>query len=189
MKQSFKRVLLPTISQALGCLAVSILLIGFLYRDQILHRIRSGSLSAVLKEIGYSNQLASVTNSPIVHTVVIVAFWSAIGLVAYTIVWSLVNVLIEAKNEVVLETAYTNKSAFIQRARTPLLQLALASALFIGLLICAHIVFPFWLRLAYSGISAATLIAMAGYTLAAVAGMTATLYALLLLGQLIFWLG
>ncbi len=189
MKQSLRRVLLPTWGQAWGSLGISLAIIGLLYRDQIWQRIRSGSVNTVLGQLGYNNQISGITNSPVVHTLVIVAFWSAIGLVAYTVVWSLINVMIEAKNEVVLETAYTNKSAFVQRARTPLLQLGLAAVLFIGLLVCAHTAFPYWLRLAYAAINATSVVTMAGYAVLAVGGLTINIYALLLLGQLIFWLG
>jgi len=189
MKQSFFRVLIPTFGQALGCTGASILLIGFLYHDQISHRIKDGALNNVLGQIGYGNQLASITSSPIIHTLVIVAFWSGVGLVAYTVVWSLINVAIEAKNELVLETAYTNKSAFAQRVKTPLLQLGLAAGLFIGLLFAAHVIFPFWMRLAASAISTQSITTSLGYAVAAVFGTAATIYVLILMGQLIFWLG
>jgi len=189
MKQSFKRVLLPTIGQAVGCLGVAVALIGFLYRQQILQRIQQGSGIQVFGQLNYGETLASVTNSPIIHTAVIIGFWSGVGLVAYTIVWSIINVMIEARNEVVLETEYTNKSALAQRIRTPLLQLALAAGLFVGLLVGAKWVFPFWLGMANTALRATGALPAVGYGLLSVFGMGLTIYLLVLMAQLVFWLG
>lgn len=189
MKQSLKRVLLPTFGQAFGSLAAAVLLIGVLYRDQIVHRVQDGPGAHVFDQIHYGDSLSGVTNSPIIHTAVIVAFWSGVGLVAYTIVWSVINVMIEARNEVVLETEYTNKSAFAQRIRTPLLQLALATGLFSGLLLSAKWVFPFWLGLADMGLRAAGTLQLAGLIAASALGTGLTIYLLVLIGQLVFWLG
>lgn len=189
MKQSFLRVIVPTLNQTLSCLGVSILTIGFLYRSQVWQRLQTGALTSVLGDVSVSNRLTEATKSPIMHTFVIVAFWSAVGLVAYTIVWSMINVLIEARNEVVLETAYTNKATFISRAKTPLVQLALAAALFIGLFASARYVLPFWLHLAFTGIYTSNSLMMLADLVAAIIGMAATIYVLLLLGQLIFWVG
>lgn len=189
MKQSLKRVLIPTLGQGLGCLGLSTLLLAFLYYDQIFDRIRSGTKATNLGQISFASQLSSVTQSPFIHFGVIVAFWSGVGLVAYTIVWSIFNVMIEARNEVVLETEYTNKSAIVDRIKTPLTQLALAAILFTGLLLSARIVIPYWLHLAFLGISSTSAIGIVGHLVAAIFGLAATIYLLILLGQLVFWLG
>jgi hypothetical protein len=189
MKPSLRKVLLPTAGQALVSLLASIVLIGFLYREQILQRIKNGTSAQLINQIGYGNALSRVTNGPIIHTAVIVAFWSGVGLVAYTIVWSFINVMIEARNEVVLETEYTNKAALTQRMRTPLAQLALAAGLFGGLIACAKWVFPFWLDLAATAISTAQIWKASVMLLAPIFGIALTIYLLILLGQLVFWLG
>lgn len=189
MKPSLRTVLLPTVGQAVGSLLASIVLIVILYRQQIIHRIRNGTSGQLINQLGYGNALSKVTNGPIIHTGVIVAFWSGVGLVAYTIVWSFINVMIEARNEVVLETEYTNKAALAQRIRTPLAQLALAAALFGGLIACAKWVFPFWLNLAATAITTDQLWKASLMMLAPIFGIALTIYLLILLGQLVFWLG
>ena len=189
MKQNLRQVLLPTFGQALGSLTASLLLIGVLYHNEILQRIENGSGTLPLNQIHYGSILAGVSDSPIIHFAVIFAFWGGVGLVAYTIVWSMINVMIEARNEVVLETEYTNKSALAQRLRTPLLQLALAAGLFAGLLASAKWVFPYWLKLADTAFRSTALTQTAAYGLAAVLGTGLTIYILILIGQLVFWLG
>jgi hypothetical protein len=189
MNQSLKKVIIPTLGQSLASILVSMLLFLALYRDLFWQRLVSGSLGRAISQVNYGDELSSLTQSPIVHTLVIVGFWSAVGLVAYTIVWSLINVLIEARNEVVLETEYTNKSAFYDRVRVPMTQLALAIVLFVGLYLTAKLTFPFWLSLVYLALTAQSLGVMLLYLLLATLGAAINIYAILLLAQLVFWVG
>ncbi len=188
-QSSLKSVLVPTFRQAAGCLAASLLVIGFVYRTQIWHRLSQDSLSKSLKNINYGDSLSSITNSPILHTAVIVLFWGGVGLVAYTLIWSLINVVIEARNEIVLETTYTNRSNFNDRLHTPLLQIGLAIALFAGLFLTAKFGLPYWLNLAFMSVNAVSLLLTIGYGLAAVLGLATNIYVLIMLGQLVFWVG
>ncbi len=152
-------------------------------------RLAKGSISQNLSAINYGGVLTPITSSPIARTSVIVLFWGGVGLVAYTIVWSLINVAIEARNEVVLETTYTNRSDFVSRLHTPLLQFALAIGLFVCLFLTAKYALPFWLGLASRGVSAPGTLMALGLVAGAVAGMAGNAYFLMLLGQLVFWVG
>ncbi|HSX14583.1 MAG TPA: hypothetical protein VLE72_01575 [Candidatus Saccharimonadales bacterium] len=187
MSQSLRRIIVPTWGQALGCLSISFLTLVILYRDQIWQRLTAGGLGGILMQVDYSQTLADVTNSSLVHTLVIVLFWSAVGLVAYTVVWSLVNVVIEARNEVVLETEYTNHGAFWGRLRVPAMQLGLAIAMIAGLFISSKFIVPYWLDLVSTGLAASAMWLSVSYFAIAVLGGAVNLYGLLLLGQLVFW--
>lgn len=191
MTQSLKRVLAPTPVQAIVCFLVSLVGMVALYREQIWRLIQAGtgSLGAELGAIDYGSGLTSIVQSPILRTAMIVGFWSAVGLLAYTVVWSLVNVLIETRNEVVLETEYTNRGAFVARIKTPLLQLALGVGLIVALYLSARVSIPFLLDLMSTGLASAELWQTIAYSLLAVMGGAINLYVIIVLGQLVFWVG
>lgn len=189
VRSSLRNVLVPTVRQAAGCISGSIVLILIIYRNQIWARLTQNSFNQVLKNVNYGDAFSTLTSSPIVHTGVIVVFWGGVGLVAYTIIWSLINVVIEARNEVVLEATYTNRSNFSERLHAPMLQLGLAAALFVGLFLSAKFALPYWLNLAFQAINTTSMLVTIGYSLAAVMGMATNAYVLIMLGQLVFWVG
>lgn len=85
----------------------------------------------------YLGVLGFLTKVPAANTAVIVIFWSGIGLLAYTVVWALINATIEARNEIVVETEYVNKGRLWDRFRAPLLQAVVSIALF-GSVLCVY---------------------------------------------------
>lgn len=191
MNQSLKRVLTPTPIQAISCIMTSLVVMIALYRDQLWHRIQTatGSVGAELTMLDYSGSLANIVQSPILRTAMIVGFWSAIGLLAYTVVWSLVNVLIEARNEVVLETEYTNRGALWSRLKVPLLQLGLGVALILSIYLSARLTLPLWLDLMSTAMVSVELWQTLVYAAFAILGASVNLYAVIVLGQLVFWVG
>ncbi len=186
MDIDLKRLLVPSLSQALGCIGLS--LAGFiaLYRQEIGNRFGTQRISGVLSGTNYRQALANVTNNGLSHTVVIIFFWSLIGLLAYTVVWSLINVTIEARNEVVLQTEYVNRSGIAGRLKAPLLQITLAVILVVLLIVSAKLIFPFWLDLFYSALTLPGWGSLVIDLVAALVGSAANLYFLFVLGQLVF---
>src|SRR5207253_1444341 len=95
----------------------------------------------------YQRHLDQLSNVAAINKFVIALFWSGLGLVAYTLVWGVSNVVIEARNEVVLETEYTNKGSLWRRLVVPMAQAGLALVL-LGLLLAeAKWIFPMWISL------------------------------------------
>lgn len=76
-------------------------------------------------------QVKSLGTSRVVSILAIVLFWSAIGLVVYTIIWIAMIILTEARNQVVVETDYVNRGSLKDRIQGPVLQIIV----FIGLLL------------------------------------------------------
>lgn len=186
MDIDFKRLIIPSLTQALTCLALSLAAFIGLYRDQIGTRLGTKQLTSALKGSDYRQALANLTNNGLSHTVVIVFFWSLIGLLAYTVVWSIINVSIEARNEVVLQTEYTNRSGVANRLKPAFLQIAMAVILFVALIVSAKLIFPFWLNLYYSGLTQTGWGPLVVELITALVGSAANIYFLMVLGQLVF---
>ncbi len=56
------------------------------------------------------NRFGQFLSSSITSNLALVTFWATIGLIVYLICWGGYNLLIDARNEVTLETQYTNQA-------------------------------------------------------------------------------
>ena len=103
-----------------------------------------------------------------------VTFWATVGLIAYLICWSTYNVLIEARNEVTLETKYTNRGHWIGAVETLGLK-AVGGMVLIGLVALLKPGLALWLALAIPIFTTPTMYntALAGI---AVVGLAVQLY-------------
>ncbi len=135
----------PSPAQLAGFPLGMLLVLFWLFRDDLARRI----IPAVPQDLAasrtdYAHQILTRLDTPAIHSVVIVVFWSLVGLVAYTLVWGLSNLALEARNEVVIESAYVNKGRPIDRVAAVGWQVARATLLFAFLLLTAYILAPFW---------------------------------------------
>jgi hypothetical protein len=135
-----------------------------------------------------SNDLHQIINpflsNPITAQAALIIFWSAVGLVAYLACWSVYNLMIEARNEVTLQTEYTNKVPNLGFLAT--LGIKAVCALGLGLLIYTFWpLSPFWVSLAGAAIAhpgiQSILIALLG-----ILGFTVQLYIVFVFIQLTF---
>ena len=186
MNLGLKRLLIPTFGQVLGSLAAALAIFIALYRDQIAQRFGGEQLNNVLSGGSYKAALATLTNNGLAHTLVIVLFWSLIGLLAYTVVWSIINVSIEARNEVVLQAEYTNRSAIFQRLKAPITQIVLAVILVLCLVASARLLMPYWLDLFGNALLSAGWLQLLIEFLVGLVGTATNLYLLYVLTQLVF---
>lgn len=108
----------------------------------IINRVSSEPLPKSLSSEDYLGSLGFLSDMPFVNTAVIVIFWSGVGLVAYTVAWALINAVIEARNEIVVESEYLNKGRFWDRYRQPLLKSALVLILFAWVVLNAKWLLP-----------------------------------------------
>jgi hypothetical protein len=91
----------------------------------------------------------AVLRSSLASQVALMTFWATVGLIAYLICWGAYNVIIEARNEVTLNTAYTNRGHW----RGPYETLALKAAGAVGLAITFGLLkysLSFWVSLSAS---------------------------------------
>lgn len=128
---SVRTILVPPKTEIIIYFLLSTLTFGFINIGTIINKFTSEPLSSpTVSADDYLGTLGFLSDMPLVNTAVIVIFWSGVGLVAYTVAWALINAVIEARNEIVVESEYVNKGSLWSRFQEPLLKSALVVALF-----------------------------------------------------------
>jgi magnesium-transporting ATPase (P-type) len=142
---SLIRRLLPSPLQLVGFPIGALLVLSGIFYEDLSRRFFSRTLlGQSLQGADYTSGLLRGIDTPVVHSTVIVVFWSLIGLLAYTVVWGLGNVMIEARNEVFIQTSYVNKGTIGARAGAMGRQLLWATILVIAFLATALVLVPLW---------------------------------------------
>src|SRR5205807_458541 len=117
-----KRLIIPEPGQVIICLASSLVIIVLIFRDWLSgYLTRPANISSSQLANTYQQQLALLNQSPLVRNAAIVIFWAAVGLLAYLFYLILSNLLIDVRNEVVIETGYKNQGRLQQKLKMPLL--------------------------------------------------------------------
>jgi hypothetical protein len=103
-----------------------------------------------------------------VRTIVEIGFWALIGLGCYVIYLALTNAVIDARNEIVLDTEYTQRSTGRGYLSQYGPQIAVALVLMLFLVLAGKFLLPSWLHLVdslvFDGFSPAhALTALTGY--------------------------
>jgi hypothetical protein len=182
----WRRLVIPTRIQLAAYFVGSCLInLGANYKLLFQRWLSDPTMKSGIMADDYLRQLDKLANFQAAGTAVIVIFWSGVGLAAYTIVWVILNAVIEARNEVVIETEYTNKGLFQQRLKGPLIQAGLALALFVWLILNALYFLP--LAVQHFGL----FILLGGFSqwpnlILPLLGLTADLYILSVLAQAVF---
>lgn len=180
-------VVLPTPGQALGFGILAISLLVLTQTNALLTNlgITPDAIDVARGKLGPS--FHSILQSSAASNVALVTFWATVGLVAYIICWGAYNVIIEARNEVTLTTAYTNRGHWRGARETLALKVASAVGLTI-LLISLNYSLALWIALGsqaivnVNGFGIMTLIT----GLAAIAGLAGHLYLTLVFVELTF---
>ncbi len=180
--RGFVKELIPTPLQSLASVFVAACMLTAMQSQQILSGLGI-SQSAVDSTKGeLASRFDVVLQSNITSNIALVTFWAAVGLVAYLVCWGLYNALIAARNEVTIETQYTNRGHWRGVWET----LALKSTAALGLIFCIAMFkygFSLWVALTLP------LLAEPGikgfiFAIGAVLGLAVQLYVLLLFVQL-----
>jgi hypothetical protein len=182
-----RKIIVPSPPQAAACLVMSVGIMAAVYADTIGARfsgkitITDEALKATLK-----SQFDQFLNSEIIRTGTLILFWGAIGLIGYTIVWVLMNAIIEARNEVVIESSYTNRGSFLRELERPLWQIGFGLILIIWLLLAFRFIYPIWLD--WAGQFIAQPSQMQGWLMlaGAIAGSSVSIYIAWTLGQIVY---
>lgn len=185
----FMAVALPTKTQGLVAVAAAIIILVASRAQQVLAYLglaNPGLNNAALdaSRIQLHDRFELVATSQIASNLALVTFWASVGLIAYLVCWSAYNVIIEARNEVTLETQYTNRGHW----KGPLETLGLKAACAVGLIIVVSLSksgLAFWLALAFPVLSDPTWQNIAA-ALGAVVGLAVQLYLILALALLTF---
>jgi hypothetical protein len=184
LSDRIKQTAVPTLPQALGSVLFSLIFLLAAQFDAFLSRlgITSTALDMTRDQIG--PRIGVILRSPVASQAALLTFWATVGLVAYLICWGAYNLLIEARNEVTLNTAYTNRGHW----RGPFETLSLKASSAVGLAIALWSVrygISVWLVLSH-GILTETSVTTAILAIMAVLGLALQLYVVLVFIQLTF---
>ncbi len=100
------------------------------------------------------SQISIYTDNQIVSWITIVLFWGTVGLGIYTLFWLGSAFVTMARNEMVVETAFSNRGHFQERVRVPLMRLVLVGGLALLTAMTINWLGPLWVSLAGQGIIA-----------------------------------
>lgn len=124
------------------------------------------------------DQISDFSGIGAVNTLVIVLFWGAVGLAAYTAVWSLANSYINARNGIKVEKEYTNRGNSKERMRIPLYRAGILVGLLVLLMLTLRSLWPTWLGLFGQFLAQVNVdvVTALGYFVAAYVGALVNLY-------------
>ncbi|HSX48336.1 MAG TPA: hypothetical protein VLF41_02435 [Candidatus Nanoarchaeia archaeon] len=151
-REQLRQIIIPNSSQIWICLTLSLITLLATFKGLIFskffHQTNISSLNGVepYLQSSYNIQLGKVSQLAATDLIVKAVFFAGIGLIAYVIFLAISNVIIEARNEVVIETEYTNKGQADSRVRRPFMQIVTAVMLFVVLLASAQLILPLWLN-------------------------------------------
>lgn len=141
-----KKVLSFTLFQLIGgILLASLSFVATYYVDIVTLLTGQNEINETVLRNTLGEQISSFTAIGTVNTLVIVLFWSSVGLIAYTAVWFLASSYVNARNEVKVEKEYTNRGRIQSRLRIPLIRVAIILGLFIFLSLTMKVLWPYWL--------------------------------------------
>jgi hypothetical protein len=109
LRERLIKVVVPTTAQGLGAVVIALVILAAIQTDQLLKLIGVGDIALTAAQDQLRDRFGALLTSPIASSMALVTFWASVGLVAYLVCWGAYNILIEARNEVTLTTAYTNR--------------------------------------------------------------------------------
>lgn len=141
-----KKILSFSVFQLVGGLLLASLSFAVTYYVDIVTLLTGQSeINETVLRNTLGEQISSFTGIGTVNTLVIILFWSSVGLIAYTAVWFLASSYVNARNEVKVEKEYTNRGQIKSRLRIPLVRVAIILGLIIFLSLTLKLLWPYWL--------------------------------------------
>ena len=178
------KVIVPTRVQTLGCVFLSMCALVFFESTSVLNRIGVNATALQASQGQLRERFSGITNSLLASNVALVAFWSVVGLIAYLLCWAGYNLLIEARNEVTLQTQYENRGRNHGPWKTLLIKAVVGAGLF-----AVIVTFRYGVALSLALVAPVIDQVLVGTVLAAAAGvivMAVELYLVFLFIELLF---
>jgi hypothetical protein len=186
-RDSLRDILTPSWYQLLVCLFVAVAMLAVASSRILAGFVDStGLLSGPYTKQVVDANLSAFSHISAVNIIVIIAFWSVVYLVVYTLFWFITNVLVEARNELIVGTEFANQGNPIDRFKAPFIQLALGIILVLFLIISCLFGFPNWLSLMQNALLNFTQPASILFAVGGLVACVANLYALWSLAQIVF---
>jgi hypothetical protein len=153
-KADYLRVLLPTKKEILIILAlVFVVFLTFEFNLIYLKVTQNSIFSDTALQQNFRDQIDSFfAENKIANTISLVVFWSGVGLVAYSIIWSIYSFFTEAKNETEVAGGYVNQESKHEKLQRTLLQAGILAGLIALGLLSLNVTIPFIISLWTNGI-------------------------------------
>ncbi|MFI5240647.1 MAG: hypothetical protein ACHQUB_02975 [Candidatus Saccharimonadia bacterium] len=137
----------PNGKQLAASLLTCFILDIFVFQSLIVSKVKQFSIFAPF--IGSSTQfgLSQINKLPAAGLVVEALFWGLVGVVGYLAYLGITNTLVEMRNEIVVETQYTNKGRIWYQFRAAAKLVAASILLIFGLWLSSSFGLPYWFSL------------------------------------------
>lgn len=126
-KQDYLRILLPTRREFWIVLGL-VLTVFIVYEANLIYlRITNDTIFATPELAqSFNNQIDAIfAENFIANRATLIIFWAGVGLVAYSIIWSVYSFVSESKNEIEVSTEYVNQASKSEKLQRTLTQTAL----------------------------------------------------------------
>jgi hypothetical protein len=183
MTSKFARIIVPTPTQALLSLLLSIVLLGVIFRRHLVALISGSSgVSTSQLQSSYNAQLTRLTHIGFMPALTIGVFWAGVAVVGYVVALELLNLVIGVRNEVVVDTTFINRGPLGGRLGRPLVRVGLAVVFLLYLLLAVQVLLPVWTGWVGQLVLKQTTLGSIESTVGGVVGLAVTIYVGWLLG-------
>jgi hypothetical protein len=148
-KQDYLRVILPNKKEILIILAlVAVVFLTFEFNLIYLKATQNSIFSDTALQQNFRDQIDGFfAENKIANTISLVIFWSGVGLVAYSIIWSVYSFITEAKNETEVVGQYVNQETRHEKLQRTLLQAGILAGIIALGLLSLNVTIPFFVGL------------------------------------------
>lgn len=131
--------LAPSLSGLMGYFIAALALLALLNISNILAALNS-TLGTDPKH--FTEAIKMYTDNPIVSWATIILFWGSVGLAVYTLFWLGSAFITAARNEMVVETAFSRRGHFWEKIRVPLIKVVLIVGVVIAIALSLNFSIP-----------------------------------------------
>jgi hypothetical protein len=153
-KEDYLKVLLPNKKEILIMLAlVAVVFLTFEFNLIYLKATQNSIFSDTALQQNFRDQIDSFfAENKVANTISLVVFWSGVGLVAYSIIWSVYSFFTEAKNETEVAGEYINQETKHEKLQRTLIQAGILAGIIALGLLSLNVTIPFFIGLWTNGI-------------------------------------
>lgn len=155
-KEDYLKLFLPS-RREIWVIAVLVLIVFLVFEFNLIYlKITQNSIfsDTRLQENFYQQVTAVFGENPVTNTISLVVFWSGVGLVSYSIIWSIYSFFSEAKSEAVVHEEYVNQASKKERLQRDVVQAGILAGIVALGLLSLNVTIPFFVGLWTSGILA-----------------------------------
>lgn len=153
-KEDYLKVLLPNRREILILLAlVAVVFLTFEFNLIYLKATQNSIFADTALQQNFRDQIDSFfAENKVANTISLVVFWSGVGLVAYSIIWSVYSFFTEAKNETEVAGGYVNQETKHEKLQRTLMQAGILAGIIALGLLSLNVTIPFFIGLWTNGI-------------------------------------